>query len=342
MSSEHFTTSKKYNPALDALRVVSILAVILIHTSTRKLEVTHYDLVHVPWTLLLNQISRFAVPLFFMISGFALELSYSSKINYFTYLKRRANRILIPYVFWSFIYYFFIYRQHSDDFFSALLAGSASYQLYFIPSLIIFYAIFPILHKFYEILSNKYVLTVLFVIQVFILNYDYQFHTSPFPYLVAVALFNYFVFVIGMVAAHHHEDLMKLAGKWKFALIPSLAFAGYLVFNEGFSTYLKTYNYLAFYSQWRPSILLYTILSGLVFYYLFSKMNFKFIKQLSDLSFFVFFIHVIILETIWSYIGIHIVGNYWFDAFFFVSTASLSFIIAYLIRKIPYLAKLTG
>src|SRR5260221_11166343 len=92
---------KTYNPALDALRVISILAVVLIHTTTRHLEITHYDLVHTTFTLLLNQLSRFAVPLFFLISGFALEMSYKEDISYFSFLKKRLSKIFVPYIFWS-------------------------------------------------------------------------------------------------------------------------------------------------------------------------------------------------------------------------------------------------
>ena len=69
------------------MRAIAILAVILIHTTTRTLEATHYNLTSYPWTLLLNQVSRFAVPLFFLISGFVLELSSVNDINYLEFLK---------------------------------------------------------------------------------------------------------------------------------------------------------------------------------------------------------------------------------------------------------------
>src|SRR5258708_20357766 len=130
----NFNTTKTYDKAVDFLRVMSILAVIMIHTTTRHLEITHYDLVNNSFTLLLNQISRFAVPLFFMVSGFALEISSShSPIGVKKYFKKRVGRILFPYLIWSAIYYYFIYTNHSTNFFVALLTGSSSYHLYFIP-----------------------------------------------------------------------------------------------------------------------------------------------------------------------------------------------------------------
>jgi len=47
--------------------------------------------------IFLNQIARFAVPMFFMISGFVLELNYDGNTGFWQYLKKRFSRIFIPY-----------------------------------------------------------------------------------------------------------------------------------------------------------------------------------------------------------------------------------------------------
>ena len=54
------------NPAIDVMRLLAILAVVLVHTTTKTLNATGYDLNAYWWPLLLNQISRFAVPMFFL------------------------------------------------------------------------------------------------------------------------------------------------------------------------------------------------------------------------------------------------------------------------------------
>lgn len=146
---------KNYSPAADGLRIIAILAVVLIHTTARALEVTNLDVQRLPGTLLLNQAARFAVPMFFMISGFVLELSYQNHSNYLTYIKKRLGKIAIPYIAWSAIYYLLIYKQHAVSYWQALLTGDASYQLYFIPTLVIFYAVFPLIHLLKPILTNK-------------------------------------------------------------------------------------------------------------------------------------------------------------------------------------------
>jgi len=152
---------KLYNPIIDILRTISIFAVILVHTTTRTLEASSFALLKIPWTLFLNQIARFAVPLFFMIPGFVLELNYHLHENYLTYLKKRFSRIFIPYLFWSLIYYLFVYYKGRDpNFISALLRGDASYQLYFIPALLIFYLLFPLIHNFCTYILNKWLLII--------------------------------------------------------------------------------------------------------------------------------------------------------------------------------------
>jgi probable poly-beta-1,6-N-acetyl-D-glucosamine export protein len=333
-----------YNPAIDCLRTIAILAVIAIHTSTRMLEASLFDIQGFTLTFFINQASRFAVPLFFMISGFVLELNYSFNENYLSYLRKRLSRIFLPYLFWSAIYYYLIYTKHTIPFGTTLLYGAASYQLYFIPTLFIFYLIFPLIHLAYRFIANRWMLILLGVIQLAILTYEYYVHPLPYFYPLSIALLNFYVFLLGMVASHH-QDLLKKITKQKIILTISLVTLATIVFLEGKTLYLKTHNYLYFYSQWRPSILFYTVTLASLFYGFFSKLalNEKIIRAFSGLSFFVFFIHVIILELFWKLIGQKIAGQeLFFNLFFFFSVATISYSIAYLTHKIPQLPKLTG
>jgi hypothetical protein len=135
-------------------------------------------------------------------------------------------------------------------------------------------------------------------------------------------------------------------------LVAVSALIGIYVFWEGRSGYLSTGNYLAYYSQWRPSVLIYTIFVGLILFYLFEKPKFQFswAEKLSKLSFLVFLIHVIVLEATWSLIGKNlfnlfsgnIFGKIFFDPIFFVLVGGISFLLAFIIHKIPKLYILTG
>jgi len=343
-------TKKQYNIAADSLRILSTLAVIFIHTTTRTLEVSGYALQKIPFTLFLNQIFRFAVPLFFMISGFVLELNYHLNESYLTYLKKRLNRIFIPYVFWSAFYYFLVYsKNRNPNFLDSLLRGDASYQLYFIPALLIFYLIFPLIHNFCEFILSKWILIILGLIQIVILYSEYNIHPLPIYYPFKVAFLNFYAFFLGIVLARNQERFLSFIKKWKLLLLfGSIVFA-VSIFYEGLNGYSKTHNYLAFYSTWRPSILIYTIFLGGFLYWLFNRniLNVPIVKVLSRLSFFVFFIHVLILEILWYLIGVkffqlQFAQSLWWDPLYFIAVTLISFSIAYIVHKIPYLSKLTG
>src|SRR5579859_7244954 len=185
-----------YDSSIDVLRVVAILAVILIHTTTRTIGIAHNNLPTVVWSLLLNQFARFAVPLFFMISGYVLELGQPFQVNYIQYLYHRFSKILIPYIFWSAVYYYFVYTQHTISFLKALPTGSSSYQLYFIPTLLIFYLIFPFIHAFVRLIGKVPILIILGLIQVAILSHTYYVAPLPYYYPISIALLNFYVFVM--------------------------------------------------------------------------------------------------------------------------------------------------
>lgn len=340
---------KQYNPVVDVLRIIAILAVVFIHTTTRTIQVSTHNFQIIPWTLFLNQIFRFAAPLFFMISGFVLELNYNLHESYFTYLKKRMNRILIPYVLWSGIYYFFIYTKQKENFFQALLAGNASYQLYFIPALFIFYLIFPFVHNFYKSLGSKWIIILFGLIELYLLYYDYYIQPLSIFFPIRVALLNFFVFYAGIVLADNKEKFISLIRKWRLIFLFGASIFAFLTFYEAQSIYLKTHNYLSFYSQWRPGVLIYTILLAGALYYIFDRniIRISVIKTLSKLSFFVFFIHVVIIKILWDLIGVKIysaelVKNLWWDPLYFIAVTIISFSIAYIVHKIPKLSKLSG
>lgn len=321
------------------MRILAIGGVVLIHTSTRILEAVNFDLVHAQFTLFTNQAARFAVPMFFMISGFVLELNYDSETGYVSYVKKRASRIVIPYIFWSAIYYWLVYTQHTIGFGQSLLTGNSSYQLYFIPTLLIFYLIFPLLHKLGNIWNNWWVMLGLGAVQVMVLYYCYFISPLPVIYPVAMVLVNFYVFMMGMVVANSQARIINIIKKIRL-LLPILILSTIgIIYWEGYHGYLTSHDYLKFYSQWRPSVLIYTLCLGGLSFYIFNKLKCwtNIIKKISGLTFFVFFVHVIVLENVWKWWGKGISGG-----IFFGLVTGMSLLAAYLVHKVPGLAKITG
>lgn len=325
--------------AIDKLRVISILGVILIHTTTRILERTSYNLNLYSSTLFLNQMARFAVPLFFIISGFVLEITYKEGINFKTYIQKRFFKVFVPYVFWSLFYYYLIYTSNNQNLFYSILTGSASYQLYFIPALCIYYIIFPVLHKLYKYISNPFILLFLVILQIYISYQDYFIKNIQFTDSIRVSILGFSFFLLGIIGAHHGEEIINYSKKLRVLLFIAFGFVGYKIFKEGLLGYYKTYNINSFYSSWRPSVHIYTLISTLLFLPLFENVNFN---TLSKNSFLVFFIHVVILEFIWKYVGNFVNPNIYFDTLLFASVTITSFLLAHLIHKIPHISKITG
>lgn len=336
-----------YDSAIEVLRAISILAVVLIHTTTRSLESSGLDVTAHPTTLFLNQVSRFAVPLFFMISGFVVELSYSSKSSYLKFIQKRIGKILIPYIFWSAVYYFLIYRLHTMDFFPTVITGLASYQLYFIPALFVCYLLYPLLRIF----RNTFLLVVVGLFQIYVLYQEYFIRPIHLPDPIRYMVLNLFVFVAGIWAAHYQEEIIRSVRRWWWGGVAAVVVGGWYIFQEGLSRYVATGNYLAFYSQWRPSVMVYAVVVGWVLYGALSITKFgnKVTRRISGLSFFVFFFHVIALETVWSYGGRQLFSilprtfpEIIAELIFFIIVAGLSLGVGWTIHRGKHLAKITG
>lgn len=142
----------KRNEQIDFARVVAMLSVVMIHVSAPYINNSSiYSVANMNLAFILNQVTRFAVPLFILISGTALELSESCGKTYYFYMNR-ILKIGIPYVVWTTVY--FVYNFHSNwesasvgSYIRALLLGQGASHLYFIIVIAQLYLLYPFLKK---------------------------------------------------------------------------------------------------------------------------------------------------------------------------------------------------
>lgn len=348
--------SKKatYLYSIDALRVIAIIAVIVIHETTKTLSALNLLIDMAPFSLFLNQVARFAVPLFFLISGFVLELNNKSDMSYGAYFKKRASRVIVPFVAWSTFYYllgnnFNISSLLNGHYVKALYEGTASYHLYFIPTLIIFYLAFPILHKALPILKKPITLLLLLAVQFLLLYNDYYNGAIQMHTVFRVVILSFAMFVFGMAASHHKEEIFAFAKKRIKTLIILLAALFLLIYPYVRMITLRDDTSSYIYNQFSPLNYVYTLLLTLVVFYLFEKTQFgrKTFIALSKLSFFVFFIHVFIQYVVWDFMILKYVDQeiwkaFWFDPVIIVIITTISFGIAYVVHKIPFASKITS
>ncbi len=86
---------------IDYLRIISTIAVIIIHVSAGLLYDTNFEFTN--WWIGLFTVGamRFSVPVFIMISGaLLLPKQYTLKVH----IQKRFQRVLIPFVFWTIVY----------------------------------------------------------------------------------------------------------------------------------------------------------------------------------------------------------------------------------------------
>ena len=102
------------------LRNIATFAVILLHV-TAPFVLKFNKISFASWQLanLLDSMLRFGVPVFVMISG-AVLLDRSEPLNIF--LGKRLKRIFLPFLFWSIVYFIFIYAGNFQKFSISQLA----------------------------------------------------------------------------------------------------------------------------------------------------------------------------------------------------------------------------
>ncbi|MFL0194616.1 acyltransferase [Clostridium sp. WILCCON 0269] len=158
---------------MDIIRAVAIVAVIILHVSATALYQckpysTTYNI-----TFLLNQLSRFSVPAFIIISGMGLTINYKENFSYSKFIVKRFLKVVPQYVVWCVLYIliitknFNIYGDLND-----MVYGNVFYHFYFVPLIIEFYVIFPLIYRF---IGKRWWLFFSLSITLFFLIYSYYF-----------------------------------------------------------------------------------------------------------------------------------------------------------------------
>lgn len=138
----------------DLARVISMLAVIMIHITAPYMgRTSEFTVLGMNLAFILNQVTRFAVPLFLLLSGASLGFSRSTD-SPGAFYKKRALKIGVPYLVWFSLYYAYnlVHTQPTPQvtvpsFVRALIQGQSAPHLYFIIILAQCYLFYPFLRK---------------------------------------------------------------------------------------------------------------------------------------------------------------------------------------------------
>ena len=296
---------------LDYLRVCSMFAVITIHvTSSFIYNESVFAVAQVNLAFFLNQISRFAVPMFIIISGASLELSHHTDQRYSKYIFARLIKVLPPYLLWTAIY-FYLSHSHGNtrDTFECLrqvivsaLTGNAAPHLYFIVVICQLYLLFPILRQacHRNITRTIFIVGGITLIIQEVLYFTY-FGVNLLPQILRPYMWILFptwmlYFVFGIVVAEYYDRIVSFCEEHRTEII-----GVFLCMSILFTLDSKVTNSMD--SSIKPSIILYTGVSFLALFTVsriivsFSKINLV-VSYLARHSMTTYYCHVLMLNVL--------------------------------------------
>lgn len=322
---------------LDILRIIAILGVLMIHSSA-SLATINYETIDFYTANFFNVISRFCVPLFLMISG-ALLISNIDSLPIF--LKKRFLKVLIPAFFWFICYgifnnYYLSKNVGIEVFFHQVLSGNLFFHLYFINLIIGAYLFIPILNQIAkdEKLTIYYLLIWIFVGTITPLIEKFT------GIKINLYLNEFFGWSGYLLLGYYLKNLNIRISQLLLFFVFLLGFVFSYFGLIGLYSDVKIDKF--FYGYKSLGILLESITLFLIFKQLNLKNN-KFIIFLSDAAFGVYLIHGMVMFVLKDSFGIrasYLEYNPIINILivFFLITF-LSYIIVFLLKKIPYLKR---
>ncbi|MEA1961715.1 MAG: acyltransferase [Bacillota bacterium] len=282
----------------DLIRVIATFTVIGIHITAGYVLVS-------PAGYLGNQLARFAVPLFIIMSGFLLQYAdLDHPLDTGVFYRKRFDRILWPYVLWSLFYIALtsvlsgqpVSLPHLP---SQILWGTGYYHLYFVIIIIQLYLLYPFLRKM--LLDHPRVVflcSLLITLASQIILYQNMLSIISLPaaynmiYLVCFPVW-IFYFVLGMMTALYQKQ-------WKSALHNQTVIIGVIWFISFVLLMVDSHYRASYGSSIRPSVMLYSVSSYFFFYVLalrFTRALPVWVSWIAKQSFLIFLMHPFFLTA---------------------------------------------
>ncbi|MFZ2539078.1 MAG: acyltransferase family protein [Oscillospiraceae bacterium] len=346
---------------LDILRVLSIISVITIHTVAGK--VADINALGEPswwWANVLNCMTRWAVPVFFMISG-VLTLDSPQLDNIPRFIKSRFLKIGIPFFIWSVIYTLVmeIYILGKGISFPEILGiictnilfDRSYYHLWFVYDIFIIYLISPLLKKIVINSTKKeleywlglwFIATILYSsiqqLLMFIgLNGYTYIHILNIPFVFGLTGY----YILGYYL--HHYNLPK---KLRMVIYIGAAIS---VFFAIFGTYTLSVSKNILNESLYSHFALTTAIISMAIFIAIKNINWekflaesfqKLLGTLSDATFGIYLIHMMLIINFSGRLSFLLSKSY---ALYTISIIIISFVLSFifvkLIQLIPYVGK---
>lgn len=319
----------------DIIRIISCFLIVLMHAPMPT------ETINGPFVTALSFFTEPAIGLFFMISG---ALILPLKTDTFLYLKSRLIKVGLPLFLWTIFYLILrIYYSESEInifqiFFSIPFSNQGHGVFWFLYVILGLYLVSPILSSWVKSASKK----------------EFEFFLLLWSITLCYPILDYFLFLnetnsgilfyfsgyIGYYLLGYY--LKNFTNKW----------IGWISFFIGclgvvLILYFKSYNLeFEFYSLfWYLSIFI--VAWSIVYWkviihiskYIEKSLSLKFIKNLSDLTFGIYLIHIFIMrEVLWRTSIILNISNYYLQTLIIALLSFLfSIIVCFVLSKIPFI-----
>ena len=340
--------SQTYNLQwLNNLRFVATLSMIVLHIVAPILY--KYDKSYnITWQIanIIDSCVRCCVPLFVMLTG-ALMLGKQYVLS--NYLKKRASKIILPFIFWSTIYVLWDLFFKADltmiNFIKKLmpeLLNGASYHLWYVYMIIGLYLFIPILSKAISLCSIKeleyfliiWVISILLFNQPVIRNYSTAINISNFSGYVGYLVLGHYL----SVKQFSEIKLLKLFSILLLAI--GTCFTAVATYNI---TALKGEFDSSYYDYLTVNVLLASI--GIFLLIKNSTINYfnLTINFICKYSFGIYLVHVLVLSLLRVFgITCFFINPAIGLVLTFVSCVGISTLIIYITHKIPFGKYISG
>lgn len=348
INNKNIIMNNSNNPFFNSLylmKVIACFAVIVIHSCIFNINSINGEW----WALnLFNSFSRFAVPMFIMISG-ALLINNKYSLSYF--LKKRAARIIPPLIFWSVIYLIWLgdSRLLSLNVIKTIIAGPVYYHLWYLYSMIGVLLFSPIISAAYlnSTKETKTYFLVMWAIIYSLYPVARQFFDMQFDLLNVYELYSFFGLIGWYFLGAFLRDHITGKNETQKSITPLFIFIA-----SSLSIAILTYSYSSsmgvitkdvgitsplFFERNSPLIIISTV--SLFIYLSNIRLNpegktFKLTKIISSFSLGIYCLHLMILRELLDPIT-NLFQNRWLSVPALAITVSiLCFVIIYPLRKI--------
>lgn len=336
----------------DNIRLIATIGVVVLHVSSTGLygfgKTSTFD-----WMTanLVDSITRYCVPLFFMLSGALILSKTESPLEFY---KKRFMRVLLPFLFWSLIYgavcaaiqYIKGNSISTVSFFTDILFykgvfSQQAYHLWYIYVLIGIYILSPLIKPLLKSKVNIYVLILVWTASIILCLPFFSFNNAITLFFKFICYTGYFI--IGYILTKNEfkfKNIQKIA-LWISATVLVLytAISTFYLTNEDGKLNDTLYDYFS------PNIVLFSVIVFLLIKSLNVNLSekHKIFRLINKYSYGIYLSHVLFLSVLervglgWNFIHPSI-GI----PFATVTCLTLSLGLIFLLNKIPVIRNLAG